>query len=67
MRPHGGHIGRLRLIATPAGTRALRTVVDAHPEGAEASDQVCAQVQAGAMTGMGLDGLLKLAVRSQAS
>lgn len=57
----------VRLIDTPAGTRPLRTVVDAHPEGAEAINQVCAQVQAGAMTGMGLDGLLKLAVRSQAS
>ncbi len=57
----------LRLIETPAGSRPLRTVVDAHPEGAEAINQVCAQVQAGALGGMGLAGMLQVATRSQAS
>lgn len=57
----------VRLIEAPAGTRPLRTVVDAHPEGVEAINQVCAQVQAGSLDAMGLGGLLKLASRSQAS
>ncbi|MBA3544884.1 MAG: hypothetical protein H0T76_00220 [Nannocystis sp.] len=57
----------VKLIDTPAGSRPLRTVVDAHPEGAQAINQVCEQIQAGALAAMGLGGLLKPATRSQAS
>ena len=57
----------LLLINTPAGSRPLRTVVDAHPEGAQAINQVCEQVQVGALGAMGLGGVLQLATRSQAS
>jgi hypothetical protein len=42
-------------------------VVHAHPEGADAIDQVCAQVHAGTLGSMNLQGLLQVAARSQAS
>jgi NAD(P)-dependent dehydrogenase (short-subunit alcohol dehydrogenase family) len=57
----------LRLIETPAGSRPLRTVVDAHPEGVDAINQVTAQVQTGTLTAMGFAGMLQVATRSQAS
>jgi len=55
------------LIDTPAGTRPLRTVVDAYPEGVRAINQLCEQVEAGALEAIGLGGLLRPAARSQAS
>jgi NAD(P)-dependent dehydrogenase (short-subunit alcohol dehydrogenase family) len=57
----------VRLLDTPAGTRPLRTVVDAHPEGVQAINQVCEQVTVGSLGAIGLGGLLQLATRSQAS
>jgi hypothetical protein len=66
-RPDGALPAILLLIHRPAGSRPLRTVVDAHPEGAQAINQVCEQVQAGVLAVMGLGGLLQLATRSQAS
>ncbi len=56
-----------KLIATPVGQRPLRTVVDMHPEGVEAINRVCEQVQAGTLGAMGLGGLAQVAVREQAS
>jgi hypothetical protein len=55
------------LIAAPAGTRPLRTVVDAHPEGVQAINQAAEQAQAGALGAIGLGGLLRPATGSQAS
>ncbi len=57
----------LRLIETPVGQRPLRTVVDAHPEGVQAINAVCEQVQRGTLEAMQMGFMLQVAAREQAS
>lgn len=57
----------VRLIAMPVGTRPLRTVVDAHPEGVNGLNQLSEQIQAATLGAMNLQGLMQTATRSQAS
>jgi NAD(P)-dependent dehydrogenase (short-subunit alcohol dehydrogenase family) len=56
-----------RLIEMPAGERPLRTIVDAYPEGVQAINTTCEQVQAGMLGMMGMGGLLKVAKPSPAA
>lgn len=55
------------LVAMPAGERPARTVVDPNPQGVEAINGVCAQVQAGLLGAMGMAGMLKVTPRQPAS
>jgi len=57
----------LRLIELPVGQRPLRTIVDAHPEGVQAINDVCAQVQGGLLGAMQLGFMQQVAPRDQAS
>jgi NAD(P)-dependent dehydrogenase (short-subunit alcohol dehydrogenase family) len=56
-----------RLIETPVGQRPLRTVVDAHPEGVQAINATCEQVQAAMLGAMQMGFMLKVTPRDQAS
>jgi NAD(P)-dependent dehydrogenase (short-subunit alcohol dehydrogenase family) len=49
----------VRLVETPFGQRPLRMIVDAHPEGVQAINDVSAQVQAGLLSAFGLGGLVR--------
>lgn len=56
-----------RVWSWTAHQRPLRTVVDAHPEGVQAIDAVCEQVQAAAPGAMQMSFMLQVTPRERAS